>query len=434
MTFSTDTRTLREGDTYVAIRGDRYDGHDFVHEAILKGARGAIVERALAHVSQDRITLVQDSIAYLAQIARNKIKSANAQVIAITGSVGKTTTRNAVTQVMQTSGPVTSSVGNLNTLLGLSLTVANTDLQPNTRLVLEMGARNKGDLKEICEYFRPDLSIVTNVRGVHLETLGSIEGVQEEKSELVRALGTTGVACLNADDEYTRAMAVECGGQTLMYGTVANADVTPRDIQAKISLLGEHVIYIMLAAFSAGIAVGIDPRMINEALSGLKPEKGRLNRLPARGGALLIDDSYNASPDAMHIALNVLRQQTAKRRIAFLGDMLELGDSEQKAHGAILRKASTIADHVYCCGSRMEIGAEELSSELRRNVCGFYSSEELASELIHGRIYLPEHGDVILVKGSQGARMERISKALLSEQVSPESVLPRQNEAWLSIE
>ncbi len=434
MTFSTDTRSLRKGDTYVAIQGDRFDGHNFVHEAILRGASGAVVERRLEGVSSDRLTLVPDSINYLAEIARYKIKRANAQVIAITGSVGKTTTRNAVTRVMQTSGSIVSSVGNLNTLLGLSLTIANAELQPNTRLVLEMGARKKGDLKEICQYFRPDISIVTNVRGVHLETLGSIEGVQQEKSELVRALRTTGIACLNADDESTRSMVVECKGRHLMYGLAADADITPQDIQAKIPLLGEHVIYIVLAAFAAGIAVGLDPRSINKALSGIHPEKGRLNRLPARGGAVLIDDSYNASPDAMDIALNVLRQQAATRRIAFLGDMLELGDSEQEAHSAILKKASMIADNVYCCGQRMEIGAEELSPELRQNVRCFSSSNELASELIHGRIYLPERGDVILVKGSQGARMERISRALLSEDISAESVLPRQNEAWLSIE
>lgn len=177
----------------------------------------------------------------------------------------------------------------------------------------------------------------------------------------------------------------------------------------------------------------MDPEVINEALCRLKPEKGRLNRLPGRGQSILIDDTYNASPDAVKVALNVLDEHPAERRVVFLGDMLELGSVERAAHVSALREAAKIADLVCGCGPRMQQAINELPLEIAQYVRGFPSSEEVVSELAHGRVYRPKRGDVILVKGSQGARMERVSRVLLAEHVSPESVLPRQTEAWLSI-
>ena len=433
MPYSTDTRTLQPGDTYVAIRGERHDGHDFVRQAFDRGASDAVTEREIKGVRADRVTIVPDTIIHLAELANEKVARAHARVVAITGSVGKTTTRNAVAQVLESAGPVVASVGNLNTLLGLSLTLVNSDLKPNACLVLEMGATRKGDLSEITTYFRPDISIVTNVRGVHLETFGSLDGVQEAKSELVRALGPDGITCLNADDPRTRAMVAYCRGEHLLFGLAPDAQITPLDITTDLPLLGEHVIYVALAAFAAGKAMGMEPKVINEALCRLKPEKGRLNRLPGRSQSILIDDTYNASPDAVKVALNVLDKHPAERRIVFLGDMLELGSVEHAAHVSVLRKAAKIADLVYGCGPRMQQAVDELPPELARYVRGFPSSEVVASKLAHGRIYRPKRGDVILVKGSQGARMERISRVLLAEHVSAESVLARQTEAWLSI-
>ncbi len=433
MSFSIDTRTLREGDTFVAIKGERFDGHDFVQQAFRQGASKVIVERAVEGGRGDNFQIVQNTTTYLAEVASNKVKQANAKVIAITGSMGKTTTRKAVAQVLSAAYPVISSVGNLNTTLGLSLTLANSNLEDHTYLVLEMGASQKGDLKEICQYFRPDISVVTNVRGVHLEMLGSIEGVQQEKSELVRALGDNGIACLNADDPRTRAMMAECKGRHLLYGRAKDAKITPREITAEVPLLGEHVIYILLAAFAVGTSVGLPPKLINEALCSLKTEKGRLNPLPGKNESVLIDDSYNASPDAVKVALDVLRRYTAQRRIAFLGDMLELGTTEQEAHEEVLKKAIENADLIYGCGPRMRAAAKELPAALSLHVECVSDSKEFEHELNCGRIYQPESGDVILVKGSQGARMERISRALLAESISPASVLPRQTEAWLSI-
>ena len=433
MPFSTDTRTLQPGDTYVAIRGERHDGHDFVQQAFDRGASDAVTERKIAGVREDQLTIVPNTVIHLAELAHERVVRARARVVAITGSVGKTTTRNAVAQVLQGAGPVVASVGNLNTLLGLSLTLVNSDLRSNACLVLEMVATKKGDLSEITTYFKPDVSIVTNVRGVHLETFGSLDGVEEAKGELVRALGPDGIACLNADDSRTRAMVAYCRGEHLFFGIAPDAQITPLDITANISLLGDHVIYVALAAFAAGRAMGMEPKVINEALCRIKPEKGRLNRLPGKSQSVLIDDTYNASPDAVKAALNVLDKHPAERRVVFLGDMLELGSVEHEEHLSALREAASIADYVYGCGPRMQLAVNELPPEIALNVRGFQSSKEIASELVRGRIYRPKRGDVILVKGSQGARMERVSRALLAEDISPESVLPRQTAAWLAI-
>ncbi len=433
MPYSTDTRTLRPGDTYVAIRGERYDGHDFACEALRKGAANVIAEHPLSDLPPDRVQCVQNTELYLAGIARDKIVSAQCQVIAITGSVGKTSTKNAIATVLASAFPVTASSGNLNTLLGLALTLANSDLEHESRLVLEMGATRKGDIEEICTWFSPHISVVTNVRGVHLETFGSLRGVQTAKSEIVLALDGHGIACLNADDPLTREMQDKCRGRTVLFGRSRNSHITPQHITVQLPLLGDHALYIAMAAFAVGRAAGMDGLAINAALRHLKAEKGRLRRLEARNGALLIDDSYNASPDATRAALQVLRTVEAKRRIAFLGDMLELGPGELDAHVNAVEEAVEAADLVFVAGDIMKIAFDNLPPAVQSRVCAFDNSATLSKDLEAGKVYMPERGDTILVKGSQGARMERISKVLLAEDIPPEEVLPRQSASWLAL-
>ena len=433
MAYSTDTRTLQPGDTFVAVRGERYDGHDFVSAAIKKGASAAIVEHPVAGVPGSRLLCVPDTTIHLAAVARERIRRKGCQLIAITGSVGKTTTKNAIATVLGMCYPVVSSKGNLNTLLGLSLTLVNSDIQPGTKLVLEMGASRKGDLASICEYFRPDIAVVTNVRGVHLETFGSIGDVQKAKGELVRALDSSGVACLNADDPLARGMEAWCLGRTVFYGMSQEYAITPEDITVELPLLGRHVIYVAMAAFAVAHCTGMAPKMINQALRHIKPEKGRLCKLNGRGGAVLIDDSYNASPDAMQSALEVMQHMAGERRIVFLGDMLELGPSEVEEHVVIIQKALECADQVVVVGSINSAARSSLLAGLRDRVQAFADSEELARMLTDGQIYEPRQGDIILVKGSQGSRMERVSRALLAPDINPASVLPRQSQAWLAI-
>ncbi|MEM1044141.1 MAG: UDP-N-acetylmuramoyl-tripeptide--D-alanyl-D-alanine ligase [Bacteroidota bacterium] len=433
MPYSTDTRTLEPGDTYVAIRGETHDGHTFVPQAIERGAAGVVAERDVKLPDGVELTRVEDSVDWLVGQATEKVQRLGPDIVAITGSMGKTTTRTAVAAVLGETFEVVASEGNKNTPLGLSLLIVNRDITPATKLVLEMGARLEGDLRELCTYFPPAVSVVTVVRGVHVETLGSIEGVQREKSELVRALGPGGTACLNGDDPRVLQMAEVNAGRTVTYGTGPDCDLRPDRITAELPILGEHAALTALAAFGVGLAFGMDDAAINRGLAKIEPEKGRLNRLRGLGGSTLIDDTYNASPDATLAALRVLETQDGTRRIAFLGDMLELGETEVEEHARVLAAAVRAADQVHAVGKIMAQAAETLPEAQRERVTLHPASSGVAEVLRSGGLLQPQAGDVLLVKGSQGTRMERISEALLHPDLDPAGALPRQSESWKQI-
>jgi UDP-N-acetylmuramoyl-tripeptide--D-alanyl-D-alanine ligase len=427
MPYSTDTRTLQPGDTYVAVRGDLHDGHDFVAEAVRKGAAGVVVERAVEVPGHVEVTRVEDSIAYLVAEASHKLRQSGARVVAITGSMGKTSVRAAATAVLSEAFGVVPSEGNKNTPLGLSLMLLNRDIDADSVLVLEMGARLPGDIRELCAAFPPTVSVVTVVRGVHLETLGTLDGIEQEKGEIVAALGPDGTACLNGDDPRVRRMAERTEARALFYGAGPDCDVTPDAITATLPVLGAHAVTTALAAFAVGRALGMDDDAINRGLEQIEPEKGRLNRLPGRGGSVLIDDTYNASPDAARAALDVLREQDGTRHVAVLGDMLELGEREVEEHVAVLEDAASL-DAVFAVGEIMGRAVERLGPETRARVAHVPTSADLA-DVLDERL-APRAGDVVLVKGSQGARMERVSAALLAPDLDPADHLPRQSESW----
>ncbi|HLA64019.1 MAG TPA: UDP-N-acetylmuramoyl-tripeptide--D-alanyl-D-alanine ligase [Rhodothermales bacterium] len=436
MPYSTDTRTLQPGDVYVAIRGETHDGHAFIPQAVAKGAAGVVtaVDVAPDVAGAAEVIRVDDTLRYLIEQAIAKVRRQAPAIVAITGSVGKTTTRTAVHAVLSETFEVVASVGNMNTPLGLSLLLLNRDFGPQTKLVLEMGARLEGDIRELCSYFPPTVALVTNVKGVHVETFGSIDGVAREKSELVRALGPTGTACLNGDDPRVRAMAALHTGPTLLYGLDPRCDVGPDRITATLPMLGAHAVYTALAAMSVGLALGMDEATINRGLAQIKPEKGRLNRLRGRGGTTLIDDSYNASPDATRAALDVLRTHAAARRVAFLGDMLELGATEIEAHAGVLEAAVEAADEVHAVGPLMARAVATLPTEVQARISTHATAADVAEALDAGRLYMPAEGDVVLVKGSQGIRMERVAAALLHPDLDPAVVLPRQSESWQQVQ
>ena len=433
MPYSTDTRTLQPGDTYVAIRGETYDGHDFIADAVEKGATGVVTEREIEVPDGVEVIRVDDSIAYLVEQARAKVRRLGPDIVAITGSYGKTTTKTAVLAVLREAFAVVASEGNKNTPLGLSLLLLNRDFDGDTKLVLEMGARLEGDLNELCGYFPPTVAVITVVQGVHLETFGSMAGIQREKSELVRALDADGTACLNGDDERVLAMRDVNDGRTVTYGRNEGCDVQPDRITADLPTLGEPAVYAALAAYSAGLALGMDDDAINRGLGKIEPETGRLNKLAGRGGSVLIDDTYNASPEPTLAALDVLAGLDAERRVAFLGDMLELGATEVEDHARVLAAAAAQADIVHAVGDLMTRATATLSAETRERITTHAASADLAEAIRAGRVYVPREGDAALVKGSQGTRMERVSEALLSPDLDAADVLPRQSTSWKQI-
>lgn len=434
--YSIDTRTIQPGEIYVAIRGEVHDGHRFIPQAIDAGASGVVTEQDVSVPEGIDVTRVDDSVSWLVQQARQRLDATRPSIVGITGSVGKTTTRAAVHAVLAERFEVVASEGNRNTPLGLSLLLLNRTITSDTVLVLEMGARLEGDIRELATAFRPTVSLVTNVKPVHVETLGSIEGVQREKSEIVRALGSGGTAVLNADDPRVRAMADLHGGRSILYGRDARHDLGPGFVTADLPILGDHAILTALAASGAGLALGMTPEAINRGLANIVPEKGRLAKLPGRDGSTLVDDTYNASPDAALGALRVLAGLHATRRVAALGDMLELGPTEIEQHVTVLRTALEHADRVVAVGELMGRAVQAigpLAPEDRERLSHVSSSSELARQIRGGDTDWPRRGDVVLVKGSQGARMERVSEAVLSPDVDPKEVLPRQTEAWKAI-
>lgn len=436
MAYSKDTRTLQAGDIYVAIRGERYDGHAFVRDAIALGAAGAIIEKPVDTSGAREgftVTQVDDSVRYLAEAARRKVNACVPDVVAITGSIGKTSTRNAIATVLGRRFPVVASTGNLNTLLGLSLTVLNGEFGSDAKLVLEMGACKRGDIAELCEYFRPSIAVVTNVHGVHLESFGTIDDVARTKGELVQCLRAHGAACLNHDDARVRAMASLHDGPTVFYGRTEGSDVGPDAITAPLPLLGAYAVSNCLAAVAVGRMLGMRAGDINAGLSRLTPEKGRMHRLPGRRESVLIDDSYNASPTSTAAALAVLAEQQARRRVAYLGDMLELGKGEIAAHVRIIRLALEHADVIVLVGDRMVAAAAAIPRTQRQRLLCHPTSRDVIAALDADATLRPRPGDVALVKGSQGVRMERISRMLLSEDIAPEAVLPRQAGSWRRI-
>ena len=430
MRYSTDTRTIQPGDTYVAVRGEVYDGHTFIPQAVENGAAGVVIDRDVAVPDGVAVTRVDDSVAHLLAEASARLARTGASVVAITGSVGKTTTRGAIVAVLREAFPVVHPTGNLNTPLGLSLTLLNADFDGTAKLVLEMGARLPGDIRELCDAFPPTVSVVTTVKGVHLETLGSLDGVEREKGTLVEALGTDGTAVLNADDPRVRRMADRTAGQVVLVGRAPDADLRPADVTAHLPILGDHAVLTALFATAVGQAFGMEADAITRGLERIAPEKGRLVRLRGRGESTLVDDTYNASPDAVLAALDVLTKLDATRRIALLGDMLELGPTEVDEHARVLRAAVQQADRVVAVGPLMAQAWDRLTEAEQDAVSVVASSDELAEALREGRIVNVGAGDAVLVKGSQGTRMERVSEALLHPDLDPADVLPRQSAGW----
>jgi UDP-N-acetylmuramoyl-tripeptide--D-alanyl-D-alanine ligase len=434
--YAHDTRSIRPGEYYVAIRGERYDGHTFVANALHKGAAGLIIERDTAAL--DGVTIpphvevirVDDSVAYLARQAQQRITSLGCDVVAITGSVGKTTTKNAIVTVLEQAFPVITPQGNWNTLLGLSLTVLNELTSSEQKFVTEIGIYHAGEITEICRFIPPTVGVVVNVQAVHLDTLGTVENVAQAKGELVEMLTESGTACLNYDDPRVRAMQSRCKGRVLFYGTDPAADIRPDRITADIPLLGVYKTSTALAALSVGACFGMPDALINQGLARLGTVKGRLVKLLGVEGTTLLDDTYNASLSSSLAALDALQQQPATRRIAFLGDMLELGSTEDAAHQTVLDRALEVAERVVLVGPRFARAAQALPPQHSERVALFATSHEAVEALKLGEPYHARAGDVLLFKGSAGIRMERMVAFFLHPDIEPHTVLVRQEANW----
>jgi len=441
-----DSRQATPGSLFIALPGERVDGHDYVADAFQQGAVAALVQRQVAaggetldvagtlpnlqsltsNLQLPICIKVADSLTGLQQLAAFWRGKFNPRVVGITGSVGKSSTKELAWAVLRQRFNTLRNLGNLNNEIGLPLTLLHLD-SSYERVVLEMGMYDLGEISRLCNIARPHIGVVTNVGPTHLERLGSIERIAQAKAELVQALPVEGVAILNHDDPLVRAMAQQTSARVFTYGLTPEADLWASDIEseglegihfalhyqgeeihAKVPLLGRHSAHTALRAAAVGLAEGMN---WDEIMTGLQDSAVQLRLVSVLGinGSILLDDTYNASPVSTFAALNLL-DDLSGRKIAVLGDMAELGDQEEEAHRRVGCRAAGTVNLLVTVGRRAHLMAEEARG------CGLSPDaitevETNAQAIAHLRQAV-QPGDIVLVKGSRSMAMEEIVAAL----------------------
>ena len=449
-----DSRAAEPGSLFIALRGEHTDGHLYLGDAFTRGARAALAEphaRELypqarfvtpdGTVSRDAgpwIFIVPDSLAGLQAAAHAWRVQMPADAVAITGSVGKTTTKEIIANVLAQRYVTLRSQGNLNNEIGLPLTLLQLGPE-HQRVVLEMGMYTLGEIARLCTLAQPRIGVVTNVGPTHAERLGSVERIAAAKSELPQALppgDEGGVAILNADDPLVLAMSGLTRARVFTYGLNPESHLWADEISSqgleglrfrfhygddvlhvRLPMLGRHSVHTALRAAAVGLADGLS---WTEIVEGLQDVRGQLRLVVARGlrDTTLVDDTYNASPDSMLAALNLLEEiaNTSHRAIAVLGDMYELGAYEEAGHRRVGGRAAQVVSKLVTVGPRARLIAEEaLAIGMRPADVHPVENNQDAIAVLQGLI---REGDVILVKGSRAGGMEKIVDALARPRIS----------------
>lgn len=447
--FCYDSRNLRPGELFLAVKTDKADGHDYVEEACLDGAAGVLCQREM-DLSRYGVTCVQvpDTQRALTHWARHILRKFGTEVIGVTGSSGKTSTKEAIAAVLGKGFVVFKNFGNYNGRYGLPIALGRLSSR-DEKAVLEMACDSFNEIEDLSRMTSPRVGVVTAVNHTHLEYLGSLDTIAEEKGKLLESLPGSGYAILNYDDPHVRAMMGRGPAQVITYGVDPRADVRASAVEmtrkgtrfrvhhgsveraVQLRLLGRHSIYIALAAIAVGLAYDLGWDDILEALSSLEPLKGRLNPLSGVNGSLLLDDSFSASPTSMLAALDVLDELEGKKKIAVVGDMLRLGAYEEEGHRQVGQRAAEVVDVLVTKGDKARL----IATVAQR--AGLSRDEILITDTTEGAVRgvldMIDPGDVVLVKGAVESRMEQVVEGLLAEPSSAESVLVRQSPAWKQI-
>ncbi len=414
--IGTDSRAIERGALFVALQGERYDGHDYVEQAHGAGAVAVMSCRQSA-VGLPRIE-VADTLSALAQLARQWRRRLQLSVIALTGSNGKTTTKNMLFSIMRRCRKTAATEGNLNNHIGVPLTVLRFR-DAHRCAVVEMGANHGGEIRALCEIAKPDIGMVLNASAAHIEGFGNLDGVAAAKGEMYEALPDDGIGIVNCDDPYCEYWKKRCRCERILqFGFSAAADVTARPLDdarimlriagdekpCGLRLAGEHNIKNALAAACAAHAAGADMDTIIAGLEAVAPLPGRLNFVRGMGGLSLIDDSYNANPSSLRAALDVL-SQSPKRRWLALGDMAELGAESEASHiGAAADAKSAAVECLLTVGRETRASADAFGS-------GAIHFESLDAMIQY--VQSEASPDIcLLVKGSRAAGMDKLVRAL----------------------
>jgi UDP-N-acetylmuramoyl-tripeptide--D-alanyl-D-alanine ligase len=431
-----DSRAITPGQVFVAIRGDRHDGHRFAAAVVEAGVRGLVLARdGLNDVPLDAwrvagvtCVAVDDTTRALGALAAFHRRRWNGPVAAVTGSNGKTSTRAMMAAVLGQAGPTLATRGNFNNEIGLPLTLFR--LRPEHRwAAVELGMNHFGEIARLTKIAVPEIGLITNIGPAHLEGVGSLDGVRRAKGELVAEMPPGAAAVLNADDPHLVRLARETDRPVLMFGRSESAAVRAEDeesvpggirfnlilpsgrIPVRLAVSGRFQVYNALAAAAVGHLAGLAPEAIAAGLTEARPEKGRMVPLETRRGIHLIDDTYNANPASMAAAIQVLVELApAGHRVLVAGDMLELGDAAEALHREAGRLAAEAGvDRVLGCGPLAEsLVAAAADAGLAPADC-FSGSPEAAAERLTETL---NPGDWVLVKGSRGMAMERVLNLL----------------------
>ena len=424
-----DSRQARPGDLFFALRGERHDGHEFVGEALAAGATGAVVERPLDIPQDASLFQVSDSLKALQQMAAHWRRRHDVHVVAVTGSVGKTTCKELVAAVLGRRYRVLKSEANLNTEIGVPLTLLQLT-RDHQRAVLEFAMYGRGEIDLLSRIAAPiAIGVVTNIGPVHLERLGSMGAIVAAKAELVEALPADpdGVAVLNGDDPRVAALSARTRARTLFYGQSPQCHVRGDNLKSRglegisfrltcgeasldvsLPLPGRHHLYPALAAAAVALSEGMTLNEIAQALAAARPELP-WRVLPGPKGSTILDDSYNASPASMLAALDLLAELPG-RRIALLGEMRELGAAEEEGHRQVGERAATACDRLLILGERARPLAEAARAAGLKDV-RFLDSGEAATETLRSEL---RSGDHLLVKASRALALETVVDALVA--------------------
>lgn len=424
---STDSRSLAAGELFVPLRGENFDGHDFLSLAVQKGAAACLSEEVVAGLSVPVIE-VPDTLRALGDLAAGVRQGFVGPVVGVTGSSGKTTTKDMLTAILAQTGPGLSTAGNFNNLIGLPLTLLRRRTEDQW-MVLEMGMSARGEIARLAQIASPTVGVVTNIGEAHLETLFGLDGVARAKGELFVALPAGGTAVINGDDERVANLPVANGVRRLVYGLASDAAVSAQGVEVggstvsfelclpsgsypvRLQVAGRYNVHNALAAAAAAVALGVEEPLIARGLEAFRPARARMELVHLKDGALLIEDCYNANPLSVRAALVTLEEMGGSgRRIAVLGDMLELGDASAQLHRDIGRVAAGCADWLLLLGEMaQEVAAGALEAGMPADKVRHVADHAEGIAVLRS---LLRAGDRVLVKGSRGMRMEKITEAL----------------------
>jgi UDP-N-acetylmuramoyl-tripeptide--D-alanyl-D-alanine ligase len=446
---STDTRSLLPGSLFVALRGDRFDGHAFVAEAVQRGAAGLLVAEDFIAIPEQLavaggvgsalpvVIAVSDTLTGLQSLGREIRRRSGARVVAITGSAGKTTTKEVTADLLSANFRVFRNPGNLNNHIGLPLSLTELSHGPDVAVV-ELGMNHAGEIRALIAIAEPDVRVWINVGDAHLGHFGSRDAVARAKAEILEGMSASTVVVANADDPLVMSHVAAVASRIVTFGerieaTVRASDVVDRGfegttatvatpagvVRLAVSLPGRAQLMNVLAAVSVALEFGVQPRVIEERVAAVRAvaRRGAVTTTP--GGVRLVDDSYNASPAAMRAMLDALRATpVAGRRLAVLGEMLELGESSHDLHRESGRAAAAAGvDELVVVGGPDADGLAEgaIAAGLPATRVHRFAGSAAARDAVAAMI---RAGDLVLVKGSRGTRMDLIADRLAGREVS----------------